>query len=88
MSELLPIVWQLSMGLSLAACAGLRAFLPLFITGLVARFEWIPLLDRFDWLASDAALLVFGVMLTFISAVVYELLPSRRDSTPKDSPSQ
>ena len=34
------------------------------------------------------ALLVFGVMLTFISAVVYELLPSRRDSTPEDSPSQ
>lgn len=68
MSELLPIVWQLSMGLSLAACAGLRAFLPLFFTGLAARLEWIPLLDRFDWLASDAALLVFGV------AVLLEIL--------------
>lgn len=48
-------------GIALAASAGLRAFLPLFAAGLAARsFHW-PLASAVGWLASDAALLIFGI---------------------------
>ena len=56
------------MGIGLAACAGLRAFLPLFVVGLAGRFELVPLSESFEWLASWPALVVFGV------AVVTEIL--------------
>src|SRR5262245_1125807 len=48
-------------GIALAACAGLRAFLPLFAAGAAARyFDW-PLARSMEWLASDPALVTFGV---------------------------
>jgi hypothetical protein len=48
-------------GVALAACAGLRVFLPLLAVGLAARgFDW-PLASSMEWLASDAALVTFGV---------------------------
>lgn len=65
------IVWQLMMGTGLAACAGLRAFLPLLVVGLAGRFDLVPLGSRFEWMASDAALTVLGV------AVVLELLADK-----------
>jgi hypothetical protein len=67
-AEYMTILVQLAMGLSLAACAGMRAFLPLLIVGLAGRFDYIPLLSSFEWLASTPALTVFGV------AVVFEIL--------------
>lgn len=59
---------QVTMGFSLAACAGLRAFLPLLVVGVAGRFDLVPLFSRFEWLESTPALVVFGV------AVVVELL--------------
>jgi uncharacterized protein DUF4126 len=59
---------QIVLGVLLAGCAGLRAFVPLFVAGLAARLDLLPLAARVDWLASDAALVVFGV------AVVVEIL--------------
>lgn len=47
--------------IGLAACAGLRAFLPLFGLGLAARFTNFPLAESMDWMASDVALVLFGV---------------------------
>jgi hypothetical protein len=48
-------------GVALAASAGLRAFLPLFAVGAAARwFAW-PLSPSVQWLASDLALVCFGV---------------------------
>lgn len=70
-SQILVVVSQIAMGLSLAACAGLRAFLPLFATGLAGRLEWIPLTSHFEWLESTASLIVFGV------AVVAELVADK-----------
>jgi hypothetical protein len=61
------IVWQVMMGVGLAACAGLRAFLPLLVVGLAGRLELVPLGSRFEWMAGDPALIVLGV------AVVLEL---------------
>jgi hypothetical protein len=62
------LVVQVAMGLSLASCAGLRAFLPLFVVGVAGRLDLLPLLRSFEWLESWPALTVFGV------AVVAELL--------------
>jgi uncharacterized membrane protein len=55
------------MGIALAACAGIRAFLPLFVVGLAGRLGWVPLSESFEWLAGWPALVVFGI------AVVAEL---------------
>lgn len=65
------VLAQVASGIGLAACAGLRAFLPLFVVGLAGRAEWIPLTDKFEWLASTPALVVFGV------AVVVEILADK-----------
>jgi hypothetical protein len=70
-SQILIVVSQLAMGLSLAACAGLRAFLPLFAIGLAGRMDWIPLISHFEWLESTPSLIVFG------AAVVAELLADK-----------
>jgi hypothetical protein len=48
-------------GIALAACAGLRVFLPLFAAGAAARFFDWPLASSMAWLSGDAALVTFGV---------------------------
>jgi Domain of unknown function (DUF4126) len=56
--DVLPAVFA---AVGLAACAGLRAFLPIFGIGLAARlFDW-PLAPAVSWLQSDAALIIFGL---------------------------
>ena len=62
------VLVHMSMGIGLAACAGLRAFLPLFVVGLGGRLDLVPLSDSFSWLAGWPALAVFG------AAVVVEIL--------------
>jgi hypothetical protein len=77
-NDVLAIAVQLAAGLALAACCGLRAFLPPLLLGLAAR-AGVPelLLGRsllspsFDWLASTPALVVFG------AAVALELLADK-----------
>jgi hypothetical protein len=58
---------QVAMGISLAACAGLRAFLPLLVVGIAGRIDVIPLAESFAWIGSWPAITVFAV------AVVAEL---------------
>ncbi len=77
-TEPLAILVQVAAGLALAACCGLRAFLPPLLLGLAARFgvsEVVlgrPILSpSFEWLASTPALVVFGV------AVVLEVLADK-----------
>jgi len=57
----MEVVASILAAIGLAACAGLRAFLPLFAAGLAARVTDWPLIPALDWLASDPALIVFGV---------------------------
>jgi len=71
MEVLGALTLQIAMGVGLAACAGLRAFLPLFVVSLAGKLEWVPLADRFEWLASWPAVTVFG------AAVVAELLADK-----------
>ncbi len=64
----MELLIQILMGVSLAACAGLRAFLPMLATGLMARADYITLHPQLAFLERNDALLVFGV------ATVLELL--------------
>lgn len=57
----IEIVATFALGVSLAAAAGFRVFVPLLVAGLAARTGSLPLTDGFAWLASDPALAVFGV---------------------------
>ena len=65
------ILVHVAMGMGLAACTGLRAFLPLLVVGVAGRLEWVPLSDSYTWLASWPALVVFG------AAVVAEILADK-----------
>lgn len=65
------LIAQVVMGVGLAASAGLRAFLPLFVVGLAARFDVLALSDGFAWMGGTPALVVFGV------AVVVEVLADK-----------
>jgi hypothetical protein len=64
---LLPDVsmWQLlsavALAVALAACAGLRALLPILLTGIVARAGWVSLGPSFHFLSTNWALLLFGL---------------------------
>ena len=56
--DLIP---SLALGIGLAACAGLRAWLPLLLTGGLARVGYLELGDRFQFLSSNRALVLFAV---------------------------
>lgn len=55
------IVPSLALGIGLAACAGLRAWLPLLLAGLLARAGVLELGASFRFIASNEALILFGV---------------------------
>jgi hypothetical protein len=57
-AELLP---ALAMAIALASAAGLRAWLPLLAAGGLARLGVLSLGPSFQFLASDKALVIFGV---------------------------
>jgi hypothetical protein len=62
---------QLAMGFALAACVGLRTFLPLLAAGILARLDYVSLGPHFEWMASTPALVVFG------SAAAFEILADK-----------
>ncbi len=77
--DALALPLQVLAGIALAACAGLRAFVPLFVVGLAARFEvaqfvlgdhFVPN-EAYAWIGSTPALIIFG------TAVVVELLADK-----------
>jgi hypothetical protein len=62
---------QLAMGFALAASVGVRAFLPLLATGVLARLGYLQLAPSFQWMAGTPALVVFA------SALAFELLADK-----------
>jgi len=70
-SDALVFATQLAMGFALAACVGLRTFLPLLAAGLLARFGYVDLGDHFEWMSKTPALIVFG------SAIAFEVLADK-----------
>ena len=64
----MELLFQLMMGVSLSACAGLRAWLPLLGVGLAAKFGYIALNPAFAFLDRTDFLIICGI------ATVLELL--------------
>jgi hypothetical protein len=54
-------VSSVALAISLAACTGLRAWLPLLLGGILARLHVIELGPSFGFLASNSALTVFAL---------------------------
>jgi hypothetical protein len=52
---------SLALGIALAACAGIRAWLPLLLAGGLARAGYLELGPSFQFLGSNQALVLFGV---------------------------
>jgi len=65
------LLQSIALGISLAACAGLRAWLPLFAVGISVRLGVVPLGDSFRFLGSNTALAIFAI------ATVIELLADK-----------
>lgn len=59
--ELGSWVGTLALGFGLAAVAGIRAWLPLLLTGLLARFGLVHVGESFEFVSSTPALVLFGV---------------------------
>jgi len=49
------------LAVALASCAGLRAWLPLLLTGSLARLGLLELNPNFGFISSNRALIVFGI---------------------------
>jgi len=64
----IALLAQLAMGITLAACTGLRAFLPPLALGVASRAGLLELPANLSWLGSNPVLTVLSV------AVVVELL--------------
>lgn len=54
------LVSQIALGISLSACAGLRAFLPLLVMGIFQRLGYIQVNPAFQWIGSTPSLVIFG----------------------------
>ena len=57
----LGVVPAVALAIALAASTGLRAWLPLLLTGIVARSGFLELGPSFQFLASDRALVALGL---------------------------
>lgn len=67
-------VTAVALGLGLAACAGLRAWLPLLVAGILARLGVIELGESFGFVSSTPALVVFGV--ATVAEIVADKVPA------------
>jgi hypothetical protein len=56
----MTIFMALCAGLGLAAACGLRVFLPLFVASIAVRAGFLGVGAHFDWLGSNAAIVLFG----------------------------
>ena len=61
LTEALPTV---ALAVALAACAGLRAWLPLLLAGALSRAGWLQLGDSFQLMGSNKALALFALATT------------------------
>lgn len=60
----MEIGWAIALGVTLSAAAGFRAFLPLFLLGVLQRYDLmggLPLGESYQWLSSDLGMACLSV---------------------------
>jgi hypothetical protein len=68
------VVSAVALGIALAACSGLRAQLPILLTGLAVRYGLITVGPTFQFISSDRALIIFG--LAAVLEIVGDKIPA------------
>lgn len=61
---------SICLGIGLAASAGFRVFVPLFILSVATHFGYVPVGESFLWIGSSTALVCLGIA-TLIEIVAY-----------------
>ena len=61
----------MAVGLALAAAAGMRVFLPLFVLGVAGYTGAVPLADGWTWVAAPAALIGLGTAMVLEIGAYY-----------------
>lgn len=59
------LIISIVLGFSLAAAAGFRVFIPLFVLSLSAHFGWFPVSENWIWMGSNTALILLGAATVF-----------------------
>lgn len=60
-----PNLVSVLIGISLAACAGFRVFIPLLISSIAFKLGWITPIESLEWLGTTAAIIIFAVAAVF-----------------------
>ena len=66
------VILSIFLGIGLAASAGFRVFVPLFVLSLAAYTNIVELNDTWQWIGSITALLVFGIA-TLVEIFAYSI---------------
>ena len=70
MTEFLPFLISLFVGIGLAAATGFRVFLPIFFLSLGSYLGWIPLDQSYAWIGGLPAVIATGLA-TIIEILAY-----------------
>lgn len=52
---------SICLGIGLAAAAGFRVFVPLFVLSLATHFGYVPVGESFSWIGSTTAIICLGI---------------------------
>ena len=58
---MLETIISVCLGIGLAASAGFRVFIPLFVLSLATHFGYVPVGDSFAWIGSLTAIICLGI---------------------------
>lgn len=67
---MLETIISVCLGIGLAASAGFRVFVPLFVLSLATHFGYVPVGDSFAWIGSLTAIICLGIA-TVIEILAY-----------------
>ncbi len=68
--KMIETIVSIGLGVGLAASAGFRVFVPLFIASVAVYFGIIPVNENFTWVASTPALVTLGVA-SVVESIAY-----------------
>lgn len=67
---MIETIISICLGIGLAASAGFRVFVPLFVLSLATHFGYVPVGESFVWLGSTIAIICLGIA-TIVEILAY-----------------